>query len=56
MSRENLNVEYFIGRTQKVFAVVRNFLGLDAEMSEADLRKMSAQLTLAADKLAHENK
>ena len=50
-----LDIEYKIGQKDKVYALVRNFPGLDAEMNEEKLRAMAQELLSAADKLQKEN-
>lgn len=53
---DTLEVRTFFGRDKKHHALVRNFPGLDAEMNEAQLRAMAAELLKAADMLADKNK
>lgn len=56
MAKHKLDIEFITGRDERLLAIVKNFPGLDAEMSEQNLRSMAAQLILAADKLAANNK
>lgn len=51
-----LDIELRTGTQGKHFALVHNFPGLDAEMSEFELRRMAEQLIGAADKLSDKNK
>lgn len=49
-----LDIDFIKDRNKNGLAIVKNFPGLDAEMSEKDLRAMAVQLNRAADQLAME--
>ena len=53
---KNLRIEFHQNVKGKEIAIVENFPGLDAELSEHELRTMAAQLLKAADDLSSKNK
>lgn len=52
---KRLHIDLRLGREEKYLAVVKNFPGLDAEMSEFELRRMASELVAAADKIKDKN-